>query len=320
MLCTTRSFRTEKAAELIQAGTEQLRLKASFLKGGLRSVQEAALSARGRSFRIDGKARKNRLEFARERPVIAFHPGDLGLASGPSSVRRRLLDRTIVYLDPLGAEARLRYQEATRVRQELLARGARAAELLAYEELIARDGAELTRSRRRAAERLREHFLTAFAQVARSELRVDVGFRAGGTEDDALFRRELERRRALDTKRKAMSFGPGRDDLELRLEGRDARAFGSQGQQRLLALCLKFAELGLIREVTRTEPLLLLDDVSSELDSARTEAVFRFLDAAQGQVFVTTTRPELFVRSVDARPPRESAQFLVNAGGIQRLS
>jgi DNA replication and repair protein RecF len=318
VLCTTRSFRTEKAAELIQSGTLHLRLKGSFLRSGIESIQEASLSARGRSFRIDGKARESRISYARDKPVVAFHPGDLNLAAGPSSVRRRLLDRAIVYLDPGGADARLRYQEAMRARQDLLAKGARAAELFVYEQIAAREGAVLTRSRQNAAARLHEHFGRAFEQVGVRALGVTMTFHAGGTEDPAEFARELEARRGADARRKAATFGPSRDDLLLGLEGREARSFASQGQQRLLALCLKFAELGLIREVTQTEPLLLLDDVSSELDAERTEAIFHFLKLTRSQVFVTTTRPELFTSAYSSSLPSTHADFTVLAGKIQR--
>jgi DNA replication and repair protein RecF len=312
LLCTTRSFRTEKVSEVIQTGTAGLRLKGTFFHDELESIQEAALTVRGRSFRVDGRARENRITYAREKPVIAFHPGDLSLCSGSSAVRRRLLDRAIVYLDPRGAEARLRFQEAMKARQDLLAKGASSGELLVYEELAAREGAVLTRARREAAERIIRHFALAFDLVGKKGLATEIQFRAGGTEDPKLFARELESRRMLDARRKAATFGPSRDDLLLNLDGREARPFASQGQQRLLSLCLKFAELGLIRELTDTEPLLLLDDVSSELDRERTDAVFEFLGQSRSQVFVTTTRPELFQGFSDER-----ADFCVAHGEFQ---
>jgi DNA replication and repair protein RecF len=307
---------------VIRTGENQLRLKGTFLRGGMPSIQEAALSARGRSFRIDGNARPERVAYARAKPVVAFHPGDLSLSSGSSALRRRLLDRSLVYLDPAGTAARLRFQEALRARQELLAQGGRASELSVYEQIVAREGAELTRARRLAANELKAHFLAAFGAVGAPELEVSVEFRPGGTEDALEFTRELERRRGADTRRKAATFGPQRDDLELLLDQRSARSFASQGQQRLLALCLKLAELGLIRQASQAEPLLLLDDVSSELDRERIGAVFRFLASTKSQVFVTTTRPEL-VDSFEKRAAfgsKERAQFTLSNGKIRRDS
>lgn len=322
LLCTTRSFRTEKLGEVIRTGQSGLRLKGQFVKGGVPSLQEAQISARGRSFRKDGKAISNRIAYAREKPVVAFHPGDLSLSSGSSSLRRRLLDRSLVYLDPAGAEARLRYQEALKSRQELLARGARDAELSVYEQIAAREGALLTRARKRAADEIARHFLVAFEAVGAPLLEVGVQFSPGGSEDVEEFVSQLERRRAIDTRRKAATYGPGRDDLELSLRGRSARAFASQGQQRLLALCLKLAELGLIREVSQAEPLLLLDDVSSELDKERTLAVFRFLASTKSQVFVTTTRPELLSQLEERTEPaaKERAEYCLYQGKIVRKS
>ena len=91
-----------------------------------------------------------------------------------------------------------------------------------------------------------------------------------------------------------VTFGPQRDDFDVRLNGRSVRRYASQGQQRILTLALKGAELACVRDARGAEPVLLLDDVSSELDPARTGAVFEFLHGTRSQVFVTTTRPELF--------------------------
>jgi DNA replication and repair protein RecF len=89
-------------------------------------------------------------------------------------------------------------------------------------------------------------------------------------------------------------FGPQRDELSLLIDGRAARSDASQGQQRLLSLSMKLAELSCIEQTRHAHPVLLLDDVSSELDAERTESVLALLEASEGQIFVTTTRPELF--------------------------
>jgi DNA replication and repair protein RecF len=98
------------------------------------------------------------------------------------------------------------------------------------------------------------------------------------------------------------------------LDARDARQHGSQGQQRLLALALKLAELECIRQARSAHPLLLLDDVSSELDSARSFAVHDFVEASQSQIFVTTTRAELFAPALERAS--HSAKWTVANGRI----
>ena len=104
----------------------------------------------------------------------------------------------------------------------------------------------------------------------------------------------LEKDRPADQRRQGASHGPHRADLVLELAGRSARQQASQGQQRVLALALKVAELETVELLRATRPILLLDDVSSELDPHRAGAVYEYLCQSPGQVFVSTTRPDLF--------------------------
>jgi DNA replication and repair protein RecF len=300
VLATTRSFRSTKLLETVREGTEQARLKAEVESFGLRRELQATLGLRGRSFLIDGKKPQRIIDYALKTPVIAFHPGDLQLVSGPASCRRTLLDRVLLYLDPQGADARLYYQKALRDRQKLIsesgsqARGSQAAHLDAIEQVVARHGARFARGRKEAAERVIEALGPAFQQMAAPGLRCVTTYEPGGVTDKDTFAEKLLERRSKDFFRGAATFGPQRDELHLSIEGRVARSHASQGQQRLLTLALKMAELSCVREVTGMEPMLLLDDVSSELDHERTTAVFNFLKEARNQIFVTTTRPELF--------------------------
>jgi DNA replication and repair protein RecF len=142
ILATSQSFRSHRLGEVIQEGQEQALIQGQVDSFGLVRSLRAAISPRGRSFQIDGKRPKKRLDYALSTPVIAFVPADMSLCSGAATGRRRLLDRIIVYLDPLGAEARSTYLLATRERQRLLSeRGPRARELDAFEQVMARAGA-----------------------------------------------------------------------------------------------------------------------------------------------------------------------------------
>lgn len=316
--CTTKSFRTSRLTDAVQSGATGASIQAVVETLGTRRQLAAKVGLRGRSFQLDGKRPRRSIDYARATPVIAFHPGDLSLASGPASFRRGLLDRVLVHEDPGAAEARLDYQKAVRVRQRILAeRGSGARELDAYEELIAGHGARLSHGRERAARQMAESAVTAFARMVSARLELRVEFEPGGTTDLARFRTELRTRRQRDSARGAATFGPHRDELSLWLEGRLIRSHASQGQQRLTTLALKFAELTLVREATGVEPLLLLDDVSSELDSERTDALFSFLADTRSQIFVTTTRPDLFSSILAGSDER--ANFAVEEGLIRRL-
>jgi DNA replication and repair protein RecF len=316
VLATTRSFRCQKLGETVREGESHAEVRARVSSLGLDSELAARLSLRGRSFLCDGKAPKRRLDYALRTPVIAFHPGDLALVSGPASLRRTLLDRVVVYLDPPGAEARLRYQEALVERQKILEeRGLHASELGSYETVIAQHGARFALARRRAVDELVPCLTRAFGRMAPGDVPLEVTYAAAGSTDAETFAAELHARRAADQRRGGATFGPHRDELALTLSGRPARSHASQGQQRLLTLSSKLAELEVVRRATEVHPMLLLDDVSSELDAARTQAVFDFLRDTESQVFVTTTRPELF-RDVEVREADRRA-FFVDRGRVE---
>jgi DNA replication and repair protein RecF len=320
LLCTSQSFRSKRLNETIRQGEERAHLSAQTESFGLQRQLKANVSMRGRSFLIDEKKPKRLIDYALSTPVIAFHPGDLLLANGPAQARRTLLDRVILHKDPTGADARIQYKRALRERQLLLKGkgGGASIELDAYEEVAARYGSRFSRARRAAAHSVTEAIEPAFRQMAHPDLSCHVDYEAGGTEDSSEFALELKKRRRVDALRGSATFGPQRDDLSLFVDERPARSHASQGQQRLLTLAMKLAELACVREITKMEPILLLDDVSSELDRERTAAVFRLLQASRSQVFVTTTRPELF--SEVAVKGEERADFCMRNGELQRLS
>jgi len=315
VLCTTKSFRTSHLGEVVRTGQTTARVLGHIEALGLVREQMASVGARSRTFTSDGKRARRHLDYAIKTPVIAFHPGDLALCSGPSSGRRTLLSRLMLYLDPAGAEASHSYRIALRARQALLSRfPADPAELRAFEAVMAEHGTRMARGYALVAERACAAFQSSMTTMAPSSLSVEAVHVPGGTMDQERFSTELTARRSIDARRGIATFGPHRDDLVLSVDGRAARSHASQGQQRLVTLGLKLAELEVIRSVTEQEPILLLDDVSSELDEQRLEAVFSFLEGTESQVFVTTTRPELFDRV--SMQSGERRNFRLAAGAL----
>jgi DNA replication and repair protein RecF len=317
VVATTKSFRSQKLGDTIQQGKTQGRIVADVEILGLKQNLAVTLGARSRSFLIDEKRPARLFDYALKTPIIAFHPGDLLLASGPAQVRRSLLDRVLIHQDPAGTMARSAYKKALADRQKVLSdRGPAAQELDAYEQLAARYGARFSQGRRRAAESVSDAVLPAFTDMAAPGLACAVTYQAGGCEDVETFRKELLARREKDMHRGASSFGPQKDELVVTIDSRPARTHASQGQQRLVTLAMKLAELSCIRRITGLSPLLLLDDVSSELDPERTHAVFELLRRSDSQIFVTTTRPELF-SEVGLRGPAR-ADFEVRNGAVSK--
>jgi DNA replication and repair protein RecF len=317
-VATTRSFRTDKLVQAVRTGDEQARVGATVSEGDFVRELSLKLGLRSRTVELDGKRPKTLSSYAVRTPVVVFHPRDLELVTGAAGERRRLLDRLILYADPQGAEAARRYAEAMRDRQRLLeTRGVAAAELSDFESVAAEHGARFARARFEATERLLPELAEAFRSVTPAGLVLLARYEAGGTQNAQEFQTELRARRPEDSRRGRASFGPQRDELSLEIEGRAARHDASQGQQRLLSLSLKLAELRCIESTRRVHPVLLLDDVSSELDAHRTESVLSLLRASQGQIFVTTTRPELFRTGGFATSER--AEFQVTEGRVSKV-
>jgi DNA replication and repair protein RecF len=295
LVATTKSFRSDRLAPIVQTEAEQAVVAATVSEAGGRREQRVVVARARRSVLVDGKHPSSLASYATRTPVVAFHPADLELVSGSALPRRTLLDRVGLFVDPPGALARTRYQKALRERQKALEeRGPAARELLPFEAVMAAEGSRLALSRERAWAALDERLGPALARVAAPETAVGTRYVPGGSTDPTAFATRLVETRVLDLRRGTATFGPQRDEIELTVDGRPARQCASQGQQRLLTLALKFAELECVRKARGAHPVLLLDDVSSELDPERTRAVAEWLRDSASQVFVTTTRRDLF--------------------------
>jgi len=317
LVASSRSFRSAKLGELVRHGqtTASVRAQLRESAGGAdrdRVREQSAGIARSRiSVRIDGTRPASLAAYATRTPVVVFHSDELALSSGTASLRRRLLDRLVLYREPAAADALARYGVALRARQDLLRREIRNGPALdAYETICADEGARVTRARRSAVTALEPFLRHAFAEIAEPGLQLSIGYASAGSDDPALASAELDSMRDRDAHRTSASFGPHRDDLLLGLGGHPTRIVASQGQHRALVLSLKAAESSCIAAATGLLPILLLDDVSSELDPRRTEALFRFLaEPIEGaptppQIVLTTTRPDLIPKGLGQGAPR----------------
>ncbi len=316
LLATSRSFRTERIRELIQDGAEFAASRGVVQESSSAREQSAVLTANGRRLQVDGKPPRTVSTYATCTPVVVFHPGDLLLVSGPAAGRRTVLDRVALFTDPASGEDRKRYLRALRERQRILEeRGPAASDLEAFERVAATHGARLAMAHARAAGELIAALHEAFSRMAPGSTELEAHYAPAGSDDvhDAVER--LRESRSADLRRRRATFGPHRDDLELRIDGRSARQHASQGQQRILTLALKMAELDCVRAARDAHPVLLLDDVSSELDPARTGAVYDFIRESASQVFVTTTRPDLFTTAEIG--PHERTDWIVAAGTLK---
>jgi DNA replication and repair protein RecF len=224
-----------------------------------------------------------------------FLPERLELVKGAPAARRAHLDQVVAALWPSRAETRTSYSRALAQRNALVGRiragGAGPAALDAWDLELARHGIRLMSDRAEAVDALRPLFADLGGRLGLpggAELR----YRPRSQADDAEgLAAELAERRTADLERGFTAHGPHRDELQLVLEGASLRAYGSQGQQRAALLALLFAERTLLAERRARQPLMLLDDVMSELDAERRELLAELLRGG-GQAVITTTEPD----------------------------
>lgn len=250
------------------------------------------LSAKSRTLFKDDK-RVEAKPFLGALVAVAFTPDDLQLAKGSPEGRRRFLDRALLNQQPSYLDLALSYSRALKDRNRLLVDGCDDALLAPYEALLADYGARITEAREAYVKRLfpkLEGFFSAIARPApKLELRYQSRLKPFEASLKAQFLDRLKALRGHDRRRKSTSLGPHLDDLELRLDGVLAKDRASQGQHRALVLALKLAEITDLADQLGEAPVLLLDDMSSELDPKRSRQLFETIQSLDAQLIMTST-------------------------------
>ena len=297
---TLRPLRATRLAELLPFGRaeEGALVRTEWLFPG--GPREYAVRLRGgeRQLEVDGKRLHALEDYLGQVSVVAFTPDDLALVKGPPEERRRFLDRAVFGRHSAYLGESRDYARTLKARNRLLRERAPAAVREAFDAQLARLGARLWRRRSELVEELSPHLRSAFDAVGRLPSSLAVRYRPAAVTVDSnaaepaleqLLLDALEARLALDSERGFTSVGPHADDLQLLLGDRPARLYGSQGQQRALVLALKIGEIENLRAHRGAYPLLLLDDVSSELDPERNRFLMAYLRELEAQVLLTTT-------------------------------
>jgi DNA replication and repair protein RecF len=239
-------------------------------------------------------AKVERLLDVGQRPLVTvFLPDRLELIKGAPALRRGHLDQFVAALWPARAETRRAYAAALAQRNALVARiragAASRSSLSSWDAQLAKTGVALMADRRSAVEQLASrfsHLAEALGLDGEPTISYRPRSRAQSAEELAA---ELADRVQSDLERGFTGHGPHRDELIVLREGRELRAFGSQGQQRLALLALLLAEREAISDSRQAPPLMLLDDVMSELDHEHREALVELLTNRRGQAIITTT-------------------------------
>jgi DNA replication and repair protein RecF len=295
--CTGRSPRTSNDRELVRRGGDGVARVVLDLAAddGEHRIEVGFQPGEAKHLRVDDSP-VDSLAGVEVRPLVSvFLPERLELVKGAPAARRAHLDQVVTALWPSRAETRSAYSRALAQRNALVARiragNASPAALDAWDAELARHGTRLMADRAEAVDGLRPLYAELAERLGlpgSAELRYRP--RSAATDAEGLAA-ELAERRSADIERGFTAHGPHRDELQLLLGGASLRAYGSQGQQRAALLALLFAERTLLAERRARQPLMLLDDVMSELDSERRELLAGLLRSG-GQAVITTTEPD----------------------------
>ncbi len=295
-----KSFRTNNDKEMIGFGGDIARASSVVIdEDGSETSIEIAYGKEGKLIKVDGIKLDRSIDLLENVYIVVFSPDDLKIIKEGPDNRRRFLDRELCQIKPVYYSDLGNYKKVLRQRNMLLRQDRHDMELFAvFDEALSDYGLRIVDERKRFTARLEEISGRIHSDISGGSEELKLSYESGTSYFagmDAAERREAYKEKLKkgfegDVFRGYTGFGPHKDDLKIELNGIDIRLFGSQGQQRTAALSMKLAEIGLIKEETGKNAVLLLDDVLSELDRSRQ----RFLIEAMSdvQVFITATEIE----------------------------
>ena len=295
-----RSNRAPRLRELLMNGEDQSSVRGMMTDDGDRLNLRIAFGPQGRSVELNGQRVESTARARGILKCVLFAPDDLYLVKGDPGRRREFLDETMEELGPIPASTVQQYRHVLRQRNALLKRweehGANLAQALApWTEALTAAGAAMKIERLEMLKGVQATASETYKAISGEEKDLELEYvgsfeDAGETESQIVesMREALERGSSDEKKARTTIVGPHRDDVEIRLGGRKARFTASQGEQRTIAFCLRVAQKRYLRERTGKAPVLLLDDVLSELDERRRGKVLELV-GVESQAIITTT-------------------------------
>lgn len=296
MMASLRSFREPNTPNVIKSDESISHLEAHMRSHhDLRKMHWGYSSSRGRLLEIDGVPTSKVLDWFTPIRAILFHPGDVEIVRGGPGKRRRFLDRARFTSNPAYLTVVQQYNRTLNQKKALLkSPNCDTVQLKIWNERLLDFGVKMAIQRQLILEQLQSPFQQMHSIISGKKETVSLelsGIGGHGVEEirtvlgdllDSSMDREIQQRKAL--------VGPHLDDMTILMDGFSAKRFASQGQARSIVLALKLAEL--MAAKSRGEaPLLLLDDLSSELDRSRTQRLVGILSESESQIWITTTEP-----------------------------
>lgn len=305
-----KSFRTSKDSELVAFGQPEAELFLDFISGGVKREAKITVSNR-RVAQLDTKKLKSASALAGNFCATVFSPADLSLVKDGPALRRKFIDLAIGQLYPSYVSVLKSYARAVTQRNILLkgmeGRLQHSEMLDAFEEEIALLGEKIIAQRVSYCERVTVNASDIYRELSSEREELKVVYLPSCLYED--MRERLYQARKTDIFSAVTSVGPHRDDLDFKINGISARSFGSQGQQRSVAIALKLAEAKTLKDITGEQPACLLDDVMSELDPDRQTFILNHIK--DWQVFITCCDP------ANIKTLNDGKVFTVSGGKIK---
>ena len=283
-----KSFRTQKLNDIIKEGEKTSYLNISTLKNNVLNNSEIYFDNKNKNIKLNGKNPDNKNYF-KYLNIVLFHPDEVNYITSYPSFRRNLIDRSIFYTDYDYLDTYKKYYRCLRQRNNLLKTKSNITDV--WEEQLIIYGSEIVRKRNIYIDKINSLFMSDFfisSNKERYSVKYSRNYSECGSVEEHLaaeFTRKRERERLLGQ----TLVGPHKDDLKFYLNGKPAETFASQGQKRSLVISFKTAQILDYKAIQGHYPVLILDDMSSELDKNRKNALLENLLQNSGQVFITAT-------------------------------
>lgn len=297
LLSGAKSFRGAKDGDFVPFDGGKTVLESTFLSGGREQTAKIVLDSKKTAFLNDIK-KESVTSFAGIFTAVVFSPAHLGLVKDGPGGRRKFLDTSICQITPRYISMISQYQRILMQRNTLLRDISYAPSLLdtldVWDEKLSSLGGAILRMRLAYTHRLQEKAREIYKGISMEKESLTLSYLPLGLQVEEsmsqeeiihLLREKIAKTRAEDLRTGVTGVGPHRDDLEILIDQKSVRAFGSQGQQRSTVLCLKLAESQCIADLLGERPVILLDDVMSELDQNRRDYLLNHLTGSQ--IFIT---------------------------------
>lgn len=314
-LAILKSFRTNQDKQLVKFGEREFFLNSKILKKDTSIDINVLFDSNQKKVKVNNKILTKIIDLIGQLIVVAFTPEDLDIVKGSPAIRRRFIDIELAQVSPSYLYHLQRYLKILKHRNQTLSaikknRTIDIKELEAWNDQLVENGSQIISQRNNLISKLNPLMEGIYPQISSGKEKVRIEYKPCVVEEK--FREKLELRQKDEIQQEVTLVGPHRDDISFYINDVDARYFASQGQQRTITICLKLAEVQNIHYQTDEFPILLLDDVTSELDKNRRELLLKFI-GQDNQIFITTTN----LNELDLEFVKKAGIFNIKQGMVR---